>query len=285
MGRKGDSVSLSINSRQKEALEQLALEYGMMWGDRPNISRLMQAIAKRKLLIAPNHDWSVKKIAALDQIRNILIDIGELDEARLIAQILCDRSEIEDPLRRKLENFLDTELLPWRQSMNVFIKRQQPFKLVYQDASDRLFQFTVLYARVELIEKRYYLLCRCEETEGNSDVEELKHNWSLRLDRIKQAEVIKLDRQWQANLQQIEVEFNLFGGLAFGYEQRSEDVSVGDVEGEAASRKVVRKVESTFWFFRDIVRYGGRCKIVSPENIRSKFFEEIVLKLGQVYKC
>lgn len=172
--------------------------------------------------------------------------------------------------------------------MNLFIKRQQPFKLVYQDASDRLFQFTVLSARVEPIEKRQYLHCLCEETEGNRDIEELRQNWSLRLDRIKQAEVVKLDRQWQKNPQQIEVELQLFGGLAFGYEQKTEDISVSDikvgsVEGESASRKVVRRVESTFWFFRDIVRYGGQCKIISPENVKSKFVEEIVSGLNQAY--
>ena len=109
MGRQGESVSLSINTRQKEILEQLALEYGMMWGDRPSISKLTQAIAKRKLLIAPNHDWSVEKIATLDRIRNILVDLGKLDEAKLITQILCDRSEIEEPLRRKVFTHIRTK--------------------------------------------------------------------------------------------------------------------------------------------------------------------------------
>ncbi|MGV2387901.1 MAG UNVERIFIED_CONTAM: hypothetical protein LVR29_05075 [Microcystis novacekii LVE1205-3] len=31
---------------------------------------------------------------------------------------------------------------------------------------------------------RLYLDCWCEETEGNQDISELHHNWSLRIDRI-----------------------------------------------------------------------------------------------------
>jgi len=51
MGRRGHSVTLSISDADKVQLEQIALEQGMTWGDRPNISRLVEAIAQRELLI------------------------------------------------------------------------------------------------------------------------------------------------------------------------------------------------------------------------------------------
>ena len=64
----------------------------MMLGDRPNISKLLKAIANKQILIAPNHDWSTEKIEALDRISRILVDFGKVEEAKLIARILCDRS-------------------------------------------------------------------------------------------------------------------------------------------------------------------------------------------------
>lgn len=286
MGRKGESITLSLKDYEKQVLEQLAREYGMMWGDRPNISKLLKAIAKQKLLVAPNYDWSKERIDTLDRIRKILVDVGKIDEAKLIAQMLCDRSEITDPFRRKIENFLHQPLPVWRQKIDNLIKRQQPFKLVYQDASDRMYQFTVLFARVQFIEKRFFLLCRCEETEGNNDIEELKHNWSLRLDRIKEAELIEINRKWENNLQQVAIEFHLFGRLISNYESKLEDIKINVVETEENKpyKKVIRNIYSTFWFFREIAPYWGNCEIVSPENVRQKFVTEKLQRVNSLYE-
>jgi hypothetical protein len=285
MGRKGESITLSLKEYEKEALEHLAREYGLMWGDRPNLSKLLKAIAEKKLLIAANNDWSIDRISALNSIRKILVDVGQIDGAQLIAQILCDRSEINNPLRREIETFLGQEIPIWRQEIDNLINRNQPFKLIYQDASDRLLQFTILYGRIQFIEKRFYLLCRCEETEGNNDIEELKQNRSLKLDRIKEAEIIKIERKWENNLQQVPIEFHLFKGLISNYESRPEDVSISveETEKNQLSKKVIRNVSQTFWFFREIAQYWENCQIVSPENVRQKFIEEKLQSLNRLY--
>lgn len=69
MSRKGQSITLSISERDKAELENLARELGMMWGDRPNISKLVEAIAQRELLITRNNDWSTDRIEALSTLR------------------------------------------------------------------------------------------------------------------------------------------------------------------------------------------------------------------------
>ncbi|MDJ0648462.1 MAG: WYL domain-containing protein [Xenococcaceae cyanobacterium MO_188.B19] len=285
MGRKGESITLSLKDYEKQVLEELAREYGMMWGDRPNISKLFKAIANKQILIAANHDWSTEKIEALDRISRILVDFGKIEEAKIIARILCDRSEINNPLRRKIENFLELDIPNWKQKLDSFITRQQPFKLVYQDASDRIWQYTVLYAKVKPIEKRLYLLCRCEETAENSDIKELQHNWSLRLDRIKEAELIEIDRNWENDLQKITVEFHLFERLALNYEERPEDISVEPKinEDEKPYIQVKRKIFSTFWFYRDIAGYWENCEIIAPDNVRQKFITEKLQLLVQKY--
>ncbi len=48
MSRK-DSITLSLDDGDKEALENLALEFGQTWGEKPNVSGLLKALAKGKL--------------------------------------------------------------------------------------------------------------------------------------------------------------------------------------------------------------------------------------------
>ncbi|MGB8688466.1 MAG: WYL domain-containing protein, partial [Microcoleus sp.] len=164
MSRKGQSITLSVSERDKAQLEALAQEFGKTWGDRPNISKLIEAIARRQLTIAPNHDWPQTRIQALDIARQQLLDLGKIDEALAIAQLLSDRSELTLPFRAEIEAFLSNPLPVWRQKIDNFIHRNQPFRLSYRDAADRLWSYTVLHARIVPIEKRQYLMCRCEES-------------------------------------------------------------------------------------------------------------------------
>ena len=176
MSRKGQSITLSVSEQDKAQLEALALEFGMTWGDRPNISRLVEAIARRQLLIAPNHNWTVERINALNRARTTLIDAGQIEVAVAIAHLLVERSEITIPLRTELEQFIATPVLPWRLQVEQYIRRQQPFRLSYQDAAERIWNFTIRYAEIVTHEDRQYLDCWCEETEGNKDIPELIHN-------------------------------------------------------------------------------------------------------------
>ena len=121
MGRRGQSVTLSISDRDKAQLEQIAAEQGMLWGDRPNISRLVEAIARRELLIGRNNDWSDDRIRALQQAMRSLIDTGQLNEAQLLARLLLDRSELALPIRSEIETLLATPSVPWRSEIDQYI--------------------------------------------------------------------------------------------------------------------------------------------------------------------
>lgn len=102
MGRRGQSVTLSVSESDKAHLEALALEFGITWGDRPNISRLVEAIARRRLVIALNHDWTKERITALNRARTALVDAGQIGSAIAIAQLLLERSELTLPLKPRL---------------------------------------------------------------------------------------------------------------------------------------------------------------------------------------
>jgi len=81
------------------------------------------------------------------------------------------------------------------------------------------------------------------EIEGNQDVPELVHNWSLRLDRITAA-VMPVEGQWQSSLEQLEVEMHIFGRLAFAYYQPKLKILSMNVSGQEGVRRVVKRISS-----------------------------------------
>ncbi|MFN6537577.1 MAG: WYL domain-containing protein [Nostoc sp. EkiNYC01] len=267
MSRKGQSITLSLREQDKAELENLALEFGMMWGDRPNISKLIEAIARHHLIIGKNNDWSEERIRAVDRAMRLLTDIGQNDQAQIIAQLLLERSELPIPLRSEIESFLKNLSPQWRVEIDRYILRQQAFQLSYQDARQQVFNFTVRHAKITLHEKRQYLDCWCEETEGNFDVEELRHNWSLRLDRIQEAAVLPVAGEWRTRLAQIDVEMHLLGNLGFAYQAKPEDKINEWLPETQRVKRVVRCVSNTFWFIREVMQYAPDCVIVSPENV------------------
>jgi predicted DNA-binding transcriptional regulator YafY len=275
MGRRGESVTLSISDRDKIQLEQIATEQGMLWGDRPNISRLVEAIARRELLLGRNNDWSDDRIRALQQAMRSLTDTGQLNEARIIAQLLLERSELTLPLRSEIERLLAAPILPWRLEIDQYIRQQQPFQLMYRDAADRPWTFTIRHARITFREKRQYLECWCDETEGNQDLPELQHNWSLRLDRIPDAALAPVSGGWRAALDTLAVEMHILGGLAFAYQSRPEDMLSEWMPDQPNIRRVLRRITNTFWFFREILPYGEDCLLVGPESLKMRLITKL----------
>jgi len=275
MGRKGQSITLSISENDKAQLEAIALEQGMLWGNRPNISRLMEAIARREILINQDNHWSETRIRALQQSMRLLIDSGQTDSARIIANLLSERTELSTPFRNEIERFLENPVAPWRLEIDQYIRRQTPFQLAYRDAADRPWTFTIHYAQIRFYEKREYLECWCEETEGNRDISALQHNWTLRLDRIPDAALRSIRCPWRQGMDTVNVEMNLAGGLAFAYESRPEDKVNEWLSEVPQTRRVIRQITNTFWFFREILPYGKNCVVTAPNEVHNRFREEI----------
>lgn len=49
MSRKNEAITISCSPTEKSSLEDLAKKYDYMWGDRPNISALIKAIANHEI--------------------------------------------------------------------------------------------------------------------------------------------------------------------------------------------------------------------------------------------
>lgn len=276
MTRKGRALTLSVSEQEKAQLEQLALDFGQTWGENPNVSKLVKAIAKGELRLAANHGWSRDRIDALNLARTHFIDAGRLSEALTIADLILERSELSQPLRQEVQAFVERPSVPWRVDIEQCIRRQRPFRLAYQDAAGRIWNFTVRHAKIVTYEERQYLDCWCDETEGNTDIPELIHNWGLRLDRIPEEAVISpASGHWQPELAYIDVEIHLLNRLAFAYRSKQGFDISNEWNANLQVRQVIRRIHHTFWFFREVLPYGADCVVVSPKHVRQRFGQEV----------
>lgn len=270
MTRPGRSLTLSISDLEKAQLEQLALDFDQTWGDKPNISRLIQAIARGHLRVALNHDWSQERITTLNLIRNHLIDTGHHSEALALANLLLERSELNHPLRQEIQRFVDQPGAPWRRDIEASMRRQRPFSLTYQDTTGEIRNFSIRYAKIITFEEREYLTCWCDQTTANQDLPELAHNWVLRLDRIPEETVIgPLAGPWQPELAFIDVEIHLLGRLALAYRSKTGRDLANEWDPDRQIRRVVRRINHSFWLLREVRRYGPDCLIHSPPALRN----------------
>ncbi|HEY9628214.1 MAG TPA: WYL domain-containing protein [Coleofasciculaceae cyanobacterium] len=71
-------------------------------------------------------------------------------------------------------------------------------------------------------------------------------------------------------------------GLAFAYRSKTAADEVNEwLVDPPQVRRVQRRVTHTFWFFREVRRYGPECVIVSPDAVRDRFRQELISMIEQ----
>lgn len=283
MPRKKETITLSIPPGTKEQLEAIARRLNILWGKEPSISGLIVAIAQQSLEVGKPFSLDSNQINALQQAIKVLNDAGRIGEAQTILALLLDRGNLEPPMRQSLMKQLSQPTQAWRNDIEDFRQRQQPFRLLYHDSQGRDLEYTVRYAEARFFERRFYLMIWCEETQDIEDnipdLPELWHNRCLRFDRIQS--VVPTSGTWRGELDHLKVYLHFRGWMKKSYEGKAgddlEDEIVGDV------RQVVRKVVNQLWLIREVKRYGEECVIVRPDNMRQRMKQEI-LNLCNLYE-
>jgi predicted DNA-binding transcriptional regulator YafY len=273
MPRKKETITLSIPPGTKEQLEAIASRLNILWGERPSVSGLLVAIAQQQLEVGQRFTLTPVQVQSLEQATKVLIDSGYIPEAKTLAALILERGNPEPPLRQSLLQRVSQPMEAWRVQVDRQIENRQPFRLYYQDSQKRDWEFTVRYAEIRFREKRYYLDIWCEETEGNLDLPELIHNWSVRLDRITNLVTFPSEGIWRDGLDYTEVQLHFLGGLAYAYEPRPQEDISDELDGKV--RRVVKRVSNTFWLLKDIGSYRAQCIVVSPESLRDRVKQEL----------
>lgn len=258
-----DRYSIVLDGGVREPLEGLAASLGFTWGERGNVKEMVKAIASGQLPVGNRIAFSESQSQALGRAAIAACLRGDWQDALLLGDVFQAFQANDAALSGYVAATLEPLRRPWVAQLFECIEQQQPFKLAYRDAADRPFEFSVCGGQLVPHERRTYLDCWCIESEGNQDIPPLQHNWSLRLDRIVNAELIPLEQEWRS-LDTVLVQFELSGGLAYAYEQRPEDTQVV-WDGEV--KTVSREITNTFWFIRQILPYGKDCRVVAPAEV------------------
>ena len=82
MSRKQESITLSLSPEHKAELEKLSLEFGCLWGEKPNVSALLKAIADGEILLSKTDKPTAQKralikdaIASIQDALTILLEL------------------------------------------------------------------------------------------------------------------------------------------------------------------------------------------------------------------
>ncbi len=269
MVRKKDTITLSIPPGTKEKLEEIARSLNIKWGKEPSISGLIVAIAQQTIEVGKPFTLDSNQVSALQQAIKALNDIGRIGEAQTVLALLLERGNLEAPLRQSLIKQISQSSQGWRIQIEDWMKKQQPFYLLYRNSQGQELEYTVRHAEPRSFDSRFYLLIWCEETQDVEndipDLPELWHNRCLTYDRIKSA--VPINGDWRGKLDYLIVHLHFQGWLKKGYQPKDGDINdevVGDV------RQVVRRVVNEFWLIREVLRYEENCVIASPDSMRDR---------------
>lgn len=267
MARHKEALTLSVPPGTKQQLDALAARLNFRWGESPNVSALIAALADGSVGVGAGLRLSESETQALRQAITALIDNGSTEPARLLTELLVAHAELAEPVRRDLLQRLGDADDSRRKLIDEKIAARQPFYLYYKSARGTPYQFTVRHARIAFRERRSYLEAWVEETEKSADLPGLKHNRFLRLDRAQGLSVVASGGPWREELDYVEATFRLTGALAADYEPDPDDVKVEDV-GEA--KVVTRRVASAFWLLRELKPHGAYCEVLAPPELRDR---------------
>lgn len=271
MPRKKETITLSIPTGTKEQLEAIALRLGILWGKSPSVSGLLVAIAQQKIEVGEPFTLNSVQVQSLNKAVKFLNDSGEVEAAQIVMALLLDKANLETPFRQKLLEQVNQTAEAWRIRLNQLIDDRQPFRLFYQSGKDKLSEFTARSAKIRLYDKRLYLEIWCDDADSR-EIPELAHNRCLRLDKI--VNLLPASENWRETIDYLEVHLHFSRGLAGNYEAKEEDDVANEMVGDV--RHVVKRVSSRFWLFREVFRYGKDCVIVSPQNVRDRFQQELI---------
>lgn len=65
MTRKHESITLSLSLEHKAELEKLSLDFGCLWGEKPNVSALLKAIADGEIVLSRSDKPAKQKRALI----------------------------------------------------------------------------------------------------------------------------------------------------------------------------------------------------------------------------
>lgn len=269
------NTSFRCSIEQRDRLFEIAAEQDCYRAGKPNLSGLLSKIADGELKLGGVENRQL--IDPLERAVKLLCDNGLQQEAQRLGQYLLDY-DLSGEQRANILAQIYNSQDGWRQQIDKFIADKSTFMIIYSDGQGQRQEFTVEYAQVDFIEKRFYLNCWVREV-GSNDFPELAHNRCLRFDRV--AGLRSMSGKWRTEgLGMIKVSLKFQKGMVKSYEPRVNDT---DDRTEGSCRFVCRMTNNPFWLIREVLRYGDSCELLEPEVLRDRVKEQLIANLA-LYK-
>jgi predicted DNA-binding transcriptional regulator YafY len=280
--RKKETITLSIPPGTKDRLEAIARRFNIFWGKSPSPSGLIAAIAEGEIEIGEPFTLSAKRVEAIEEAIDRLLRSGHIEKAQTLSNLLLERGKLSPQERREISERVSQYDRDWRLTVDRYIRDRQPFRVMYVNSQGQELEFTVRCAEIMFREKEFYLEVWCEETEDLSeedrqDFPELVHNRCLKFSRIQS--LMPIEERWRDSLDFMEVQLQLTGDLVRAYEGKTRDIDDRYVNGK---RIITRKVSSPFWLIREILPYGTRCVVLTPNPLRERM-KQMLLNICRQY--
>jgi hypothetical protein len=87
--------------------------------------------------------------------------------------------------------------------------------------------------------------------------------------------------RWQVKNFPSLIKEDYYRGLAYAYEPHPQDISQEWVSNDPPTKKVIRKIISSFWSIREILPYGGDYQVQSPPELRDRIKQQFAEALQQ----
>lgn len=274
MGRQKDTLTLSVPHGTKERLEAIAADLGIIRGSQPSSSGLVAALAEKRIHVYTGSRLADDQVGALLRAIAALVDLGQLDKANSLLRLLLEQGDLAAALQQELIEKMSHAQTPYRDQVEGHIARKEPFLLFYEDAKCQQHQFRIRFARVAQYDRHSYLEFWTDETEGNFDVPELRHNWHVRFDRIKHVLPFPGVGEWRGSLDAVEARFRIVGDAVAYYEAREDDLAL-ERSDDGRELIVTRQVYSSFWFLREVMSRDSSCELLAPDALRQRFLERL----------
>jgi hypothetical protein len=234
-----------------------------------DIANLLEAIANEQLMLFT--PFTSGEQQALIRGISALIEKSDYADANLLLGGIMQFFDEQAPINEEIARLNELKL-PWVQEVTELIEKRQSFQL----STDK-HTYHCRYAEfwtAPVAEQRTYLRCWVENIFNSDEPPQLKHNRIFRLDKKTVIQTLPNTPWNHQGLDTIEV--TLYLTSSFKYTPKAEDISCKIIRYQNNQYlEVIKKVNSVFWLFQTIQRYGDRAIVVSPSYVRERFVEQL----------
>lgn len=283
MTKKGQSITLSLQPSQKDAIELIALNNNCLHGNRGNISKLVSAIADGQLSVYNPHQFDYKTIVNFYLLWKTSLRMGKTDIAETVYKIVKDANPTDIPELKELHSYYESDSNDNIQLIKQFIKDKQCFAIEYSSIGGVLETLHIDHAYFVELNDASYLACHANEPNPKQGLEMLKGNWLLLASALNNADVTAIAGQWSYSLLSIPCVFELSNQMAFNYVGHPWDTNVFTDYNDKCKTTITRYVEFDWLFINEMVSYGVDCKILEPSSMVKRLLANVSLVFNNYF--